>query len=302
MTGRTLKKAQNVAAAAQADQYFTRPEIARFCLDKFEALLGEVAPKAWWVEPSAGDGSFLNILLERNRRVWAGDLHPQHDAVVANDYLAQPLVPRPGDLAHTVVVGNPPFGKRASLAVKFINRALRHGGMVGFIVPLQLRKWSAQKLVRKNARLVMDLDLPAEAFLFMGRPYTLRCCFQVWTTWPNSDLPGENLRLTHAPRTRHEDFQAWQYNCTEPAKKYFDYEWDFAVLRQGYGDYSVQYQPKDRDTMDRRKQWIFIKANTPQALRRLRGLDYVALSRKNTGTPGFGKADLVEAYIRAQDC
>ena len=77
---------------------------------------------------------------------------------------------------------------------------------------------------------------------------------------------------------------------------FFDYEWDFAVLRQGFGDFTVLHAPENKQTLDRRKQWIFIKAKTPQALAVLRGLDFQALSHRNTGTPGFGKADLVHAY------
>jgi hypothetical protein len=81
--------------------------------------------------------------------------------------------------------------------------------------------------------------------------------------------------------------------------KYFSYDWDFAILRQGFGDFTVLYPPSQRAALDPKKQWIFVKAHSPQALARLRGLDYVALSQRNTGTPGFGKADLVDAYEAA---
>lgn len=296
----SLKKSQKVAAAAEADQYFTRPEVAQQCLGRLDALLGDLTQDAWWVEPSAGSGSFLSPLLESGRKAWGGDIEPQHPHVVKHDYLKAALPGRPSGLARTIVVGNPPFGKKAKLAVAFINQALVHGGLVAFIVPLQLRKWSAQKQINPHARLLLDVDLPHDAFLFLGEPYKLRCCFQVWTTWPEQDLGGANLRIPSAPQTKHEDFDAWQYNCTEEAKKYFDYDWDFAVLRQGYGDFSIQYLPQQRNQLDRRRQWIFIKAKTPQALAVLRELDYQALSHRNTGTPGFGKADLVQAYTHAK--
>lgn len=292
------RKTEQKRAAALADQYFTRPEIARQCLDQFVALLDPaITERAFWVEPSAGNGAFLRPLLEWGWNTWAGDIHPQHERVVIHDYLAQRLpTAKPGQ--RVIVVGNPPFGKKAKLATSFVNRALQHGGLVGMIVPIQLRKWSAQQHVNKRARLVLDIDLPEDAFLFLGEPYSLRCCFQVWTTWKPGFLAGEDRRLTHAPRRQHPDFDAWQYNCTQQTRRYFEYDWDFAILRQGYGDFSVLHPPEQRDRLDPRKQWIFVKAKTPEALERLRRVDFVKLSRRNTGVPGFGKADLVEAYIR----
>lgn len=288
-------------AAAEADQYFTRPEVAGKCLDRICALLPrKVVQAAWWIEPSAGNGSFLTHLTGRKLKSWGGDLHPQHPAIHTHDYLKDPLPTLSGHTGKTIVVGNPPFGRKAKLAVAFINQALQQGGLVGFIVPIQLRKWSAQKHIQGGARLVMDIDLQEDAFLFLGEPYKLRSCFQVWTTWPERDLPGADLRLDGAPKLNHEDYEAWQYNCTKEALKYFDYDWDFAVLRQGYGDFSVLYSQIDKAQLDTRKQWIFIKAKTPAALARLRGLDFVKLSQRNTGTPGFGKADLLDAYLAAK--
>lgn len=297
---KSVKQTRNARQAAAADQYFTRVEVARKCLGEMVLLIGpQCAEKYLWVEPSAGNGSFLGELAQMNLDAWGGDIDPQHPDVVKHDYLADPLPALPCGKAGAIVIGNPPFGKKSKLAVAFINQALAHSGLVGFIVPIQLRKWSAQKQVNPQARLILDQDLPEDAFLFMGKPYKLRCCFQVWTTWPDTSIGGENLRLRGAPKTRHEDFEAWQYNCTQEAMKFFDYDWDFAVLRQGYGDFSILHPPQDRARLDRRRQWIFIKAKNKKALEVLRGLDYQALSQRNTGTPGFGKADLVDAYTTA---
>lgn len=285
--------------AAQADQYFTRPKIAYACIHRLGDALGEEwMADSWWVEPSAGNGSFLRQLPRW--RAWGGDIHPQHPDVQLHDYLNDPLPPIP-EGANGLAVGNPPFGKKSKLAIAFINRALEHTGIVGFIVPIHLRKWSAQRQIRKDARLIADLNLPEDAFLFLGEPYSLRCCFQIWTTLPEEQVPGENLRIAAAPPTSHPDFSAWQYNRTPDALKYFDVDWDIAVLRQGYGDFGRIYRKDEKHLLDRKKQWIFIKAHSPEALERLLSLDFTELSRKNTGTPGFGKADLVDAYANKDE-
>lgn len=299
MSPRPAPTAPHAALAAAHDQYFTRPQVARRCLKELAKIVPEVDHSdVWWVEPSAGNGAFLGILETERRAAWGGDIHPQHSSVVLHNYLEDPLPSPPMGTSKVVVVGNPPFGRKSDLAVRFINRGLDHGGLVGFIVPLQLRKWSAQKLIRPDAKLILDTRLEDDAFLFMGKPYKLRSCFQVWTTWEHGPGQEKNLRLKHAPTTRHEHFDAWQYNCTQEALKYFDYDWDFAVLRQGFGDFSKQYGPEEVGTLDRRKQWVFIKAHSPEALEILRGLDFDSLSHRNTGVPGFGKADLVQAYQR----
>ncbi|NCU29434.1 hypothetical protein EOM60_02380 [Candidatus Saccharibacteria bacterium] len=48
--------------------------------------------------------------------------------------------------------------------------------------------------------------------------------------------------------------------------------------------------------MDRRTQWIFFRASNNNILHNLMKLDFNKLSHKNTSTPGFGKADVVQAY------
>jgi hypothetical protein len=286
-------------SAAERDQYFTSPEAVELCLDAFLPIVRQVwgdPAQGWFVEPSAGDGAFLQALKGLGLNTWGGDIEPQHPSILRHDFLAQPLPKPPGKPRFTAVIGNPPFGRKAVLATAFINRSLELSPLVGFVVPLMLRKWSAQSLVVPSARLVLDETLPENAFLFMGKPYRLRCCFQIWTSLDLEQLPHKNLRLLAAPPVNDPDFSAWQFNCTPEALKYFDYEWDFAVLRQGFGDFSHQHSPRERATLDRRKQWIFIKAHTPEALAILRSIDYEQLARRNTGTLGFGKADLVQAY------
>lgn len=288
------------ALAALHDQYFTRPEIADRAVGWLEDLLGSwPRPLLPWyfIEPSAGEGSFLDALAARGHRAWAGDLVPAHPRVRRHDFLADPVPRWPARFERRVVIGNPPFGRKADLAVAFLNRALGIAPVVAFVLPIQFRKWSAQGRVDPAAALLVDRDLPEDAFTFQGRPYRLRASFQVWSTRRPAGL--QDLRLPRRPPTTHPDFWAWQYNCTPLALKYFGMDWDFAVLRQGFGDFARQWEPGQREAMSRKKQWIFIKARTPAALGVLRSLDFQALSHRNSGIPGFGKADLVAAYQAA---
>lgn len=192
-----------------------------------------------------------------------------------------------------VFIGNPPFGTKAKLAIEFVNKCLTYSNIVGFILPLQFRKWSVQSKINKDAKLILDETLPDNSFAFMGKDYNVRCCFQVWTL-PSFESNLPNLRIASKPATVHPDFEMYQYNRTDEAKKYFDYEWDFAVYRQGYLDYNFKSFKKEDCNM--KQQWIFFKAKNEDVLNNLLSLDFEKLSKKNIGIPGFGKADVIEEY------
>lgn len=285
------------------DQYYTKPAIAQDCWAIVRGLLWQIGwsrDDIFVIEPSSGRGAFLDAvgavqtmgveldpsLASRERVVCASFLN-RKEWDKQFQLLRNGLIP--------VVVGNPPFGKKGNLAIDFINEALEVSGVVAFILPLTFRKWSTQSKIRHGAHLLVDRDLPENAFFADGKDFALRCCFQVWTRADVGVPEGyHDLRLSQRPSVSHEDFSAWQYNRTVEAEKYFEYDWDFAVLRQGYGDYNKRYF--DRADLDRKQQWIFFKAHSEAARKRLLAMDFDSLSKRNIGLPGFGKADVVQAY------
>jgi predicted RNA methylase len=322
----TEEKKAFTKASATLDKYYTKPSVASACMIALCAELercGFTKDRTILVEPSAGSGVFMGAAKSLGWAIKGFDLAPSKESVheiTQNDFLTTMVGPMLTDVEekngkegvdcevqkagrHIVFVGNPPFGKKASLAIEFTNRALSQGSAVGYIVPLQFRKWSVQSKIEKDASLVLDMELPENAFEFMGKDYGVRCCFQVWVTkefesqWLCHGVDAtqvKNLRIQTKPPTDHADFDMYQFNRTEEARKFFDYAWDFAVPRQGYQDYT--YKAKSKSECDQKQQWIFFKAKTPQALSRLLALDYEKLSKKNIGTPGFGKADVILAY------
>ena len=286
--------------AKALDQFFTSDDVALECLEDLIKIAPQIGysdlKTVYFLEPSAGGGSFLRALEQKNLDKTGWDIDPQTVGVVKNDFLngENPTLPN----REIITIGNPPFGKRAKLAIDFINRALEMSETVAFIVPLQFNKYSAQNKINNKARLVWSRDLSHDGFIYRGEKYSVRCCFQVWTLRRGM----MDLRLINAPSTKHPDFDMWQYNNTRQAEKYFNknkYNWDFAVPRQGYKDYTIK--ENDPGSMSRKTQWIFFKAHSAEALLRLKALDFEKLSYKNTTTPGFGKADVVEEYRQLYD-
>ena len=273
------------------DKYYTKQDVAEYCYNKLIDLIKPI--DALFVEPSAGSGSFLKVI--QGRKI-GFDIEPEAEGIIKADFLNDKL-----ELKDVIIIGNPPFGIKSKLAIKFLNKALEYSNVVGFILPIQFRKWNTQSKVNKEAKLIMDLDLREDAFEINGKDYKVRCCFQVWTftsvTPPLYNLLGitKDLKIKTKPITKHPDFEMYQYNRTEETKKYFDFDWDFAMPRQGYNNYKLRLFHKKE--LNFKQQWIFFKAKDKNILNKLLKLDFVKLSRKNISTPGFGKADVIQEYI-----
>lgn len=158
------------------DQFYTNPKVARDCYTFLKKHVKQQGKKYYYVEPSAGDGAFYNCMPPTRR---AGiDLEPKCIGVVKQDFFDY-VFPCEEEI---LTLGNPPFGKNASLAVKFFNRAASFSQVksIAFIVPKTFKKVSIQNKLNLNFHLVKEMELDDESFLKDGQPYRVPCCFQIW--------------------------------------------------------------------------------------------------------------------------
>ena len=270
------------------DQFYTKTEVALSLTKKLNAYN---LANYTFLEPSAGTGSFINALnfIFKEPKIIAVDIEPKSSCIIKKDFLEFETKHK-----NIFTIGNPPFGKRASLAIKFFNHASNFSNYIAFILPLQFQKWSVQKHLNKDFKLILDETLEPNSFIFNGKEYSVRCCFQIWTKLESKI----DLRIKEAPPTKHKDFEMWQYNNTKETRKYFDkskYKWDFAVARQGY--YNYKNFIYDENKLNPKVQYIFFKANNNNTLEKLKNIDFEKLSKKNTTIPGFGKADVVKEFL-----
>jgi hypothetical protein len=169
---------QNVEAARKLDKFYTKEEVAEELVTK----LNETVPLSGFngfLEPSAGGGSFLGPLKQFKKPILAVDILPEGDDIEEADFLKDDLDLPEGKIA---VVGNPAFGKNASLAVKFFNRAAKYRevDLIAFVLPCSFRKESIQKRLNLNFHLIKDFDMSPQSFLLCDRPYEVPCCFMLW--------------------------------------------------------------------------------------------------------------------------
>ncbi len=277
----------------ELDKYYTKDNIAEMCVNEMVKALPFDLNDFLFIEPSAGSGAFVDAIKAKNLSIKGFDILPTRSDVIENDFLNGNLI----DLLDTeeknkkrITIGNPPFGRKSSLAIDFLNKSLEHSDYVCFIIPNQFEKWSVQSKINSKAKLIANIVLPEDSFILLDKTIKLRCVFQIWTL--NEGF--KDLRIQGKPDIKHPDFLLYQYNRTVEAEKFFDYDWDFAVPRQGYNDYNFKAYSKDE--CDMKKQWIFFKALNKDSLNILLSIDFEKLSKNNLGIPGFGKADVVKAY------
>lgn len=277
----------------ELDQYYTNKDIALYCFN----LFNQITKKQFdlYLEPSAGSGSFSD--LDKNFLAFDLSPFPNKTNILKADFLSLDVSPYTKQ-NKIGTIGNPPFGKKGNLAIQFLNKSLLFSEYVGFILPLQFCKWSVQSKINPNAKLIFEEKLPENSFHTPeGKNYKIRCVFQIWTLKEFESFENlKDLRLKNKPQTEHPDFKLYQYNRTEEALKFFDYEWDFAVYRQGFLDYNKKFFNKNE--CNPKQQYIFIKAKNEEILNKLLNIDFHSLSLKNSNTPGFGKADLIQEYIK----
>lgn len=275
------------------DQYYTKNSVSEECCKILKNLIPGLETKTF-LEPSAGTGSFIDAAraVFGNVKVKAYDIDPKRKDIRKADFLATNFRGK-----NLVTIGNPPFGKRSSLAIKFFNTAAAKSDIVAFIVPVQFEKYGVQKQLDSRYKLIYSERLGKDSFLYNEKDCDIRCVFQVWTIL---ETQHQDLRIKEAPKTAHKDFEMFLYNNTPQALKFFDkkkYGWDFAVPRQGFYDYSLRIT--DPTDLQKKVQYMFFKAADPDVLQQLLDMDFSLLSQNNTTTPGFGKADVIAAYEKA---
>ena len=170
----------------EKDQFYTPDTTAKYCYSKFLEVLTkyEDSEKDYiFIEPSAGNGSFLKI-LPIGKRIGL-DIEPNFNEIKKQDYLDW----KPVDSKKYVVIGNPPFGLRGQLALKFINHSSKFADYVTFILP-QLFESDGKGVPRKRVvglNLIHSEKIDTDFKSPDGKNIKVRCIFQVWSKFHKND-------------------------------------------------------------------------------------------------------------------
>ena len=164
--------------AKDKDQFFTNPETAQICFQIFNNKLTELGinlEEYTYVEPSAGNGSFYNLFPE-DRRIGI-DIESNIDSVIKQDYLTW----SPTEEKKYLVLGNPPFGLRSNLALRFLNHS-NYAEFVGFILPQIFEsdgKGSTKSRV-DGLNLIHSEKIQPHFIFPDGKEVNVNVIFQIW--------------------------------------------------------------------------------------------------------------------------
>ena len=171
----------------EKDQYYTPIKTVMYCYNTLKNILlkyNNNINKYIFIEPSAGDGSFLKI-LPKHKRIGL-DIEPKHEEIIKGNYLT--WEPENKDIKY-IVIGNPPFGLRGHLALKFINHSYKFADYVCFILP-QLFESDGKGVPRKrvkNYNLIHSKKIDSHFYQPDKKELKINCIFQIWSKNDTND-------------------------------------------------------------------------------------------------------------------
>jgi len=267
------------------DKFYTNPNIAEKCLNSLESYY------KWekWslvVEPSAGNGSFFTRIKTKNKI--GIDIEPEHSEIIKKDFFDF----HPAPVSQTckdeiLVIGNPPFGKVSSLAIKFFNHAAKWADLIAFIIPRTFRRISVHNKLHTQFHLVFDEEIPTDPCSFTPS-MMVKCCFQIWE---KRATPREIVELS----TTHSDWDFLGFGAndakgqpTPPTGA------DFAI--RAYGGKCGEIVNIALETL-RPKSWHWIKSKIDKKIliERFTTLDY-SISLDTARQNSIGRGELVKLY------
>lgn len=258
------------------EQFYTIPDVANECV-KF--MIEKIGKEHKWIEPTAGTGSFLDALeFYGVSQYQAFDIDPKDSRIKRSDFRKESF--KEFDYAF---IGNPPFGRACSLAIKIFNHCAKFAKFIGFIVPKSFNKVSIQDQLNLNFHLMWSMACPPVSFKNEnGEVYggeTLQTEFQIWQLQDQT------------PRSKMQQYRSSTFRFV---KKSDDYDLCFRTHGSGAGKVLEPGNYNPRTT-------AFIKIIDPVALDGIRNADFSYYRNQVSYIPCLSPAEIslcVDEWIK----
>jgi len=161
------------------DKYYTAEFAVDLCLSHIQTYI-QTSETDLIIEPSAGNGAFIPGIKAITNHYEFYDLEPENEEIIKQDYLCYDYVRVRNKYEKIHIIGNPPFGRQSSFAIKFIKKSCEFCNSISFILPKSFKKESLRKTFPANFHLLFETDLPDKSFLVQGIEHNVPCIFQIW--------------------------------------------------------------------------------------------------------------------------
>ena len=157
------------------DKFYTKENVVSQCIDLVKNFI-IIDNNDLIIEPSAGNGAFIPYIKKLSKKYSFYDIEPEHPEIKKQDFLELDVILK--NKIH--IIGNPPFGRQSSMAIKFIKKACEFADSISFILPKSFKKDSMQKHFDKYFHLEHEIDIEDNAFLVNNKESNVPCIFQIW--------------------------------------------------------------------------------------------------------------------------
>ena len=261
------------------DKFYTSPHIVNKCLNLVEEHIN-ITKNDICIEPSAGNGSFINGIKRLFKNYKFYDLEPGNDEIIQQDYLNYNFIDK--DKFNKIhIIGNPPFGRQSSLAIKFIKKSVEYCDSISFILPKSFKKDSLKKHFPLNFHPICELDLPENSFLINNKVYDVPCVFQIWEKMDTERKVPEKLK-------------PYKYYFVKKENKH-----DISFRRVGFYAGKIDRQTTDKSIQSH----YFIKFEiklTDKLFNKLNNINYYC--KNNTcGPKSISKQELIKEFNKLID-
>ena len=117
------------------DKYYTAPNIVSLCMKIFLQNI-KVNKNDLCIEPSAGNGAFIKSIKSYFQHYEFYDIEPENNEITKLNYLEYEHCQNV-KFNKIHIIGNPPFGRQSSLAIKFIKKSTYYCDSISFIEVLK---------------------------------------------------------------------------------------------------------------------------------------------------------------------
>jgi predicted RNA methylase len=161
------------------DKYYTKPNVVNQCIVLIKTHI-TITKDDLIIEPSAGNGAFIQSIKQLTNHFKFYDLEPEHNDIIQQNFLDFDYTQLKKEYKKIHIIGNPPFGRQSSLAIKFIKKCCQFASSISFILPKSFKKDSMKKRFTNNYHLIHEIDLTDNSFLVNGIESNVPCVFQIW--------------------------------------------------------------------------------------------------------------------------